>query len=83
MAMISLSRCPLCGCRAIRRVRRRLAGQIRGRRYTTPAVSFYACPGCGEEFYDHDAMLKIEATRRVLLTRRTQAPLRRRARTPM
>lgn len=59
--MQTLTRCPTCGSRKIRRVRRDLTEEWRGQRYTVPDVQIEECPDCGEQLFDHEAMQKIEA----------------------
>lgn len=58
---IKITKCPTCGSRRIKKVRRNWKGSYRGRTYVVPALEFYDCRDCGEEVYDRDAMRKIEA----------------------
>jgi len=58
---IRITKCPTCGSRRIKKVRRNWKGSYRGKTYVVPALEYYACPDCGEEVYDRDAMRKIEA----------------------
>lgn len=59
--MIKITKCPTCGSGTIRKVCRNWKGAYRGQAYVVPALEFYACPHCGEEVYDREAMRKIEA----------------------
>ncbi|MGD0949147.1 MAG: type II toxin-antitoxin system MqsA family antitoxin [Candidatus Binatia bacterium] len=58
---IQITKCPTCGSRRIKKVRRNWKGSYRGHSYVVPTLEFYECPDCGEEIYDRDAMRKIEA----------------------
>jgi YgiT-type zinc finger domain-containing protein len=58
---LQISRCPTCGSDKIKRVVRDIDRIYKGQTYTVPAVEFYHCPNCGENVYDREAMLKIEA----------------------
>ena len=59
--MIRITRCPSCGSPRIKRVRRNVTRQYRGKAYTVPGLSFEECPDCGEKLYSPEAMRKIEA----------------------
>ena len=61
--MIDIKTCPTCGSRRIKRVRRTVTRQARGKRYTVPQLTFHECPNCGEQVYCPEAMEKIEAYR--------------------
>ena len=58
--MEALTRCPMCGSKKIRRESRTIKGTWHGQPYRAPNVVVEACPVCGEVFFDHDAMQKIE-----------------------
>ena len=53
--------CPTCGSHRIERVICDVNRIYRGQPYTVPSVESYDCPDCGEEIYDRETMLKIEA----------------------
>ena len=59
--MLKITRCPTCGSRKIKKVRRNLKSEVHGKRYTVPNLEFYECPACGEHVYDPEAMRKIQA----------------------
>jgi YgiT-type zinc finger domain-containing protein len=59
--MLKITRCPTCGSRKIKTVRRTLTRRFEGEAYTVPNLAFHECPDCGERLYDRDAMRKIEA----------------------
>ncbi len=61
--MLPLTKCPTCGSRKIKRVRRNWRGEVRGQAYVVPNLQFYECPSCGERVYDPEAVDKIEAHR--------------------
>jgi YgiT-type zinc finger domain-containing protein len=61
--MLPLTKCPTCGSRRIKKVRRNLRGEARGQAYVVPNLHFYECPSCGERVYDPEAIDKIEAHR--------------------
>jgi YgiT-type zinc finger domain-containing protein len=56
-----ITRCPSCGSKKVKRVRRNLVEEYQGRRYTVPNLEFHECPDCGEKIYDPEAMRRIEA----------------------
>ena len=58
--MLKIERCPTCGSRKIKRIRRDWTDEAAGVRYTVPNLEFYECPSCGEKLYDREAMRKIE-----------------------
>ncbi len=58
---MTITRCPTCGSRRIRQVRRDLTGEFEGRPYTVPGLEFFECPACGEKVFDKEAMRRIEA----------------------
>jgi len=59
--MIKITRCPTCGSRRIRRVRRDWHDEFQGQSYAVPDLEFHECPSCGEKLFDRQAMRKIEA----------------------
>jgi YgiT-type zinc finger domain-containing protein len=58
-----ITKCPTCGSKRIRRVRRDVSIDVGNLHYVTPDVEFEKCPNCGEEIFDLDAMEKIQAYR--------------------
>ncbi len=68
--MNKINACPSCGSRRIRKVRRVVRGEIRGRTYRAADVEFHECPNCGEKVYGREAMGKIEAPRSRARSRR-------------
>jgi len=61
--MIHITKCPTCGSRRIKKVRRAVRGVYKGQPYTVPGVQYHECPDCGEHVYQPEAMRKIEAGR--------------------
>ena len=61
--MMELKTCPTCGSDRIRRVRRTVTRNCRGRPYTVPHLTFHECQACGEQVYSPEAMARIEAYR--------------------
>lgn len=61
--MFEITRCPSCGSKKIKKVRKAVRGRFKGRPYTAPNVEFHECPDCGERIYGPEAMRKIEAHR--------------------
>jgi YgiT-type zinc finger domain-containing protein len=61
--MIEITKCPTCGSRRIRNVRRKVPRTFRGRPYTVPGLQFHECPACGEGVYSPEAMRKIQVHR--------------------
>jgi YgiT-type zinc finger domain-containing protein len=59
--MINITRCPSCGSKGIKKVKRNWTGNFTGQIYIVPDLEFHECPTCGEELYDAQAMRKIEA----------------------
>lgn len=53
--------CPSCRSHAIKKVRRNWTGHVNGQAYVVPSLEYHACPQCGENVYDREAMRKIEA----------------------
>lgn len=60
---MSNRKCPTCGSRKIRRVRRDVTIDVGPIHFVTPAVEFDECPACGEQLFDLAAMEKIESHR--------------------
>lgn len=59
--MVKITKCPTCGSRKIKRVRRDWVGEYHGQTYTVRDLEFYECPACHERVYGREAMRKIEA----------------------
>jgi len=60
-AMLTITTCPTCGGKRIKKVTRDLRREFDGHAYVVPGLEFHECPDCGEHVYDRDAMRKIEA----------------------
>ena len=58
---MTITVCPSCGSRQIKKVKKDWIGEFQGETYTVPALEFYDCPDCGEKIYDRHAMRAIEA----------------------
>ena len=59
--------CPLCGSRAIQEKHGLYKLNIHDEAVSTPVVTYWECPSCGEAFFDREANKKIDAA---LLPRR-------------
>jgi YgiT-type zinc finger domain-containing protein len=57
--MVKITICPTCGSPRLKKVHRDWTGKVHGQTYTVPALTFYACPDCGERIYDRQAMRQI------------------------
>ena len=58
--MKTISICPSCGGKQIRKVRRNWKAEYQGHNYTVEKLEFYECLACGEKVYDPAAMRAIE-----------------------
>lgn len=58
---LTITRCPTCGSGKIKRVRRDVRREARGKKYVVRGLRFYECADCGEKVYDRHAMRRIEA----------------------
>lgn len=61
MDKLNITTCPSCGSKRIKRVRRDVTRNFKGKEYTVPNLEYYECPDCGEKVYDREAMRQIEA----------------------
>jgi YgiT-type zinc finger domain-containing protein len=59
--MITITICPTCGSKKIKKIRRDWTDEFQGQTYTVPDLEYHECPDCGERVYDPQAMRKIEA----------------------
>jgi len=59
--MMRITKCPTCGSRKVKKVKRNWTGEYEGQTYPVPGLEFHECPTCGEKIYDREAMRKIEA----------------------
>ncbi|MBI1850283.1 MAG: type II toxin-antitoxin system MqsA family antitoxin [Planctomycetes bacterium] len=59
--MMHLTRCPTCGSRRIKLVRRDFKREFRGRAYTVPKLAFHECAACGEKVFDPAAVRRIQS----------------------
>jgi YgiT-type zinc finger domain-containing protein len=59
--MTSITLCPSCSSKKIRKLKENWKGEFQGQHYTVPELEFYACPNCGEKIYDRYAIRKIES----------------------
>ncbi len=58
---MTITKCPTCGSKTIRQVRRNVVRESQGHSYTIPNLEFNECPKCGEKVYDRETMRRIEA----------------------
>jgi YgiT-type zinc finger domain-containing protein len=68
---LQITKCPTCGSKRIKRVRRNWRDTYQGRTYVVPNLEFEECPACGERLFDRDAMRKIEAHSPAFARKRT------------
>lgn len=61
MKTSTLTRCPSCGSRTIRRVRKPFRAQVGTRTVVIPDLEREICPECKEEFFDREANIVIDA----------------------
>jgi len=59
--VLTITTCPSCGSKKIKKVRQRFTGEHRGAKYIVPSLELFACPDCGEKIFDRQAMREIEA----------------------
>ena len=60
MKTSTLTRCPSCGSRSIRRVRKAFRARVGARTVTIPDLEREICPECKEEFFDREANITID-----------------------
>ncbi len=60
--MDTITSCPSCGSKNIKKVRRNWTGEHEGQTYTVEKLAYHECPDCGEKVYDREAMRRIEAS---------------------
>jgi hypothetical protein len=51
-------------------VQRDWTGEFQDKKYSIEALEFYACPACGEQVFDREAMRRIEARSPAFQSRR-------------
>ena len=61
ISKVNITICPTCGSKKIRRVRRDVTRNFKGKEYTVPNLEFYECPDCDERVFDREAMRQIES----------------------
>jgi YgiT-type zinc finger domain-containing protein len=57
---LSISTCPSCGSSKIRSIKGKWNGTFRGKKFTVPALEYFACPNCHEKVYPPQAMRRIQ-----------------------
>jgi len=60
MKTTSLSRCPNCGSRKIRRATKPFRARVGTRAVTIASLEREVCPDCKEEFFDREANIVID-----------------------
>jgi len=60
MNKLQISKCPSCGSKNLKKVRKDWKSTELKNNYTVPSLEYFECPDCGEELFDHDAMNQIE-----------------------
>ena len=60
MKGFSLTRCPNCGSRNIRRERKPFRARVGARVVIVPNIEREICPDCKEEFFDREANIAID-----------------------
>jgi YgiT-type zinc finger domain-containing protein len=61
MRTSTLRRCPSCGSRRIRRMKKSFRAKVGTRTVTIPDLEREICPVCKEEFFDREANTVIDA----------------------
>jgi len=61
MKTLELKRCPNCGSRGIRRVRKSFRAKVKGRVVIVPDVEREICPDYKAEYFDREANISIDA----------------------
>lgn len=61
MTTTTLTRCPNCRSRGIRRMRKPFRARVGMRTVTIPDLEREVCPDCREEFFDREANIVIDA----------------------
>ena len=61
MKTLAIKRCPNCGSRNIRRVRKSFRAKVKGRVIVVPDVEREICPDCRAEYFDREANITIDA----------------------
>ena len=56
----TVSVCPTCNSRRIKRIRGKWDGVYRGEPYEVGDLEYYSCPNCGEKVYSPEAMRRIQ-----------------------
>lgn len=62
MKTSTLTRCPSCGSRNIRRVQKPFRARVGTRTVTISNLEREICPDCKEEFFDREANIAIDAS---------------------
>ncbi len=57
---MNFNQCPLCGSSAIQRKHGRYRFAVKDKHVTSPVIQYWACPACGETFFDREANKKID-----------------------
>jgi len=60
MKTSTLTRCPSCGSRSIRRMRKPFRVRVGARTITIPDLEREICAKCKEEFFDREANITID-----------------------
>lgn len=61
MKTSTLTRCPSCGSRNIRRVHKPFRARVGTRTVAIPDLEREVCPDCKEEFFDRESNITIDA----------------------
>ncbi len=56
----TVSVCPTCNSRRIKRIRGTWSGSYKGKPYGVSDLDYYSCPNCGEKVYPPEAMRRIQ-----------------------
>lgn len=59
---MTITHCPTCASKNLKKVRRDFSDEFQGQKYTVPDLDFCECANCGERIYDPQAMRRIEAS---------------------
>ena len=61
MSTLRIKKCPSCGSKNLKRIRKDWKSTGLKKNYNVPSLDYYVCPDCGEELFDQAAMNRIES----------------------
>ena len=63
MSQLTISTCPICGSRKIRRLKRDIKSNRGGVSFVARNIEIDECPNCQEQLFSPEALEKIDAQR--------------------